>query len=203
MDMLPVEWIIIGRLVITKRGGSVVDFLAVLGTSHSLPHIITVVFMIGISIALIESLAGHRIQEYLWEHDKYSQPSICPRIYGIALRVCVFLLLLSVLIVTFLERDYGISCLFACVTIGYGIICYNTYGIRITYANACITFRKHRKKRIIAWEQVSSIRWRSEKKDMCYELIIQLNTGEIITLSQSVFVGLRNMEEFYEQQKKP
>ena len=161
------------------------------------------IFFAAIGLVLVQQFLGNTIEAALWERDCFSQNRIRPRLYGILIRFSFLVFLLVALGLMIVEHNDTFLVFLLIVFIGFSFLCANTYATKLTYNDTHLTYTHFRKERKISWKDVEQLSWRSEKKDMCYELVIQLNTGEIITLSQSVFVGLRNMEEFYEQQKKP
>lgn len=159
------------------------------------------VFLIVIILVLVQQFWGYKIENALWERDRLSKNSIRPRFYGLLIRLSFFICWLGALVLMICDRNDTFLAMLLIVFIGFASLCVNTYATRLSYTDTYIRYVRFRKERKIPWEDVEKLRWEDAPRGLGFVLVIYLQSGEKILLNQSVFVGLRMLENAYIQHK--
>ena len=141
---------------------------------------------------VIQFFLGYRILKKLWERDTLERSHVCPRPYGLISRFLFILLMLVMLIVaTVIDKDSGMQ-LMSAIGLSVGVfIYYDTFSLKVAFADGILVYKKHNKTRQISKEDIVNIKWEQKPRTLGRVLVIYLRSGGAIELKQTDFVGLR------------
>lgn len=164
--------------------------------------IVAFLFIFFSAVTVLLSLYGNHIRKILWEKDTFVEHQIKPRIYGIVVKICFTSFLFIAFLLLIYNNNVTMACLVATALIGYVLICWDTYSTKLRYTKHHIFYNKRGYKLDIHVSDIVRVCWECGTRSIGYMLVIYLQNGKKIHLSQEDFIGLREFAEFIDRKRK-